>query len=142
MPMCNNRVAEIILVWSPDTLASAHRYCVMWSGASLSVHNVIVIISFIDMRSLGPDNIFHGTIPYVLRFPDQLQCFQIKFLYPDIPVSVVLYSVWIWMCSDIVTSAIIIKEQAGIDALCTLYVDRLRPWSFRSCRCHDKVSSM
>ena len=131
MSMCQNRIAEIIFIRSPDIFASANRYRMIRSCTAFCVHDIVILAFFIQMRTFRPYDIFHGAIPHIFVFTHQFHGFYIKFLDPYIPVTIIFTAFRIGMSTNIITFSILIKEQTWIDDVCSLNIIWLRPWSFR-----------
>ena len=93
--------------------------------------SMVILAFFIQMRTFRPYDIFHGAIPHIFVFTHQFHGFYIKFLDPYIPVTIIFTAFRIGMSTNIITFSILIKEQTWIDAVCSLNIIWLRPWSFR-----------
>ena len=140
--MCQDWITEVIFIWSVYILTAAYSNCVIRAGASLCMHDIIVFPDFIQMRSLRPDNISHGTVPYIMHFSYQLHVLNIQLLNPDIPVTIILASRRIGVCSNIIAGSILIKEQAGVYSIRSLNVMRLRPRSCWILGCNNEITTV
>ena len=146
--MRQNRVIGIALIWSPHTSASGNRHTVIWSCTSLSIHQIIITILFVKVRSFRPDHMMHGTFPDFFAFTNKLHGLQIKFLNPYLPVPIITNSVLlVWSCSYIIAMNcsifIFVKEQTGINPRSIfIQIIRIRPGTLRAFSSYNKIVSM
>ena len=141
MPVCQNRITEVVLIRTPYIAASANRNGMVRSGSSFGMHNIIISVFFIQMRSFRPNHIFHSSVPHIFRFSHKLHPLYIQLLNPYMPISVITASLGIWMRSDIIAYTVLIKKQTWVNPICSFDKIRLRPWSCWIIRRYDKVSS-
>ena len=141
MSVGQNRVAIVVLVRSENIPAAADRYGMLRTGAALRVHNIVILTPLVDMRSFRPGHLLHGTVPHVVNLTDEFKLLDVYLLDPDIVITVVGIPLRIGMRADIIAPAVLIKEQAGIDSVCTLQIVRLRPGSCRIVGCDDIIAA-
>ena len=148
MTMSQNRVIGIALIWSPHTSASGNRHTVIWSCTSLSIHQIIITILFVKVRSFRPNHMMHGTFPDFFAFTNKLHGLQIKFLNPYLPVPIITNSVLlVWSCSYIIAMNcsifIFVKKQTGINPRSIfIQIIRIRPGTLRAFSSYNKIVSI
>ncbi len=142
MSVRQNGIAEIVLIRAPDIPAPTYTHRMFRPGASLCMKDIVVLSDPVQMRSFRPMYPPHGAVPYVFGLPLQFPGIQIQFLDPDIPVSIVSAALRIGMGADIITSAVCVKEQAGINTSCPFQIMRLGPGAFRVFGCDHIIASM
>ena len=74
------------------------------------------------MGPLRPMYTAKRTVPYIMHFTDKLIGIQVKLLNPDIVITIIAAALRIGMGSDIIAFSVIIKEKAGINAVCSLQI--------------------
>ena len=140
MSVSKNRVAEIIFIRAKNSTTARYADRMLRSGTALCMDNIIVIINLIQVGTLRPMDTAQGTIPHIMNLSHQCKGIQIKLLNPNKVVTVIAAAVRIRMGPNIIAFPIIIKEQAGINAVCPLKIMRLRPWTSRVLSCNNKVT--
>ena len=123
--MCKDRVLGIAHVRTPDVLASTDHNGVLGTCAAFCVHDVVITVFFINMRTFGPDTAFECAVPNVLLLAD-FPVFKIYFGDVNVPVSVVLgTSVGIGMGADVIALSVLVKEKRRVYSVSILEIMRL-----------------
>jgi hypothetical protein len=143
MSVCKDGVLGIADIRSPDLLASADHDGMLGACAAFCVHDVVVAVLLVDVRSFGPDAALESAVPYILLLALEAPALEVYLSDIDIPVAVILCSsVGILVSTDVVALSVIVEEEGRVDTVCLLEVVRLGPGSFGTCRSNDEVAAV
>ena len=142
IPVGEDRVSGAALEPLEQLFTSGNAYAVLRSGSSFCMHQIIITVDLIKVRSLRPDNSFYSPFPDCHAFSHKLHLPKIQFLHPDFPVSVIADSFRIRSRTTVIAFPVIIEEKTGIDPR-SIFAEiiRIRPrscWIF--CRYNEIAS--
>ena len=122
----DDRILRISFIGSPYTFGTPHGHTMIISGPALGTHNIIISVSFGQMRCLNAATI-RSTLPDPFRISDDLLFLRIILGNCDHARLLITFSCLPVQRYNVFTSVIIMKDRSVKTGGMQVY--RLTPWS-------------